>query len=84
MTSAVVVAVPDPLIHCTRPGIEPASWRCGDTANPIAPQQKLQNLKSLIHRMFCVLLILLLLEISKHMTNLIYIRPVSEDPAALN
>ena len=34
---AAAVATPDPLTHCARPGIEPVSWCCKDTANPIAP-----------------------------------------------
>ena len=34
------MAIPDPLTHSVRMGIEPASWCCRDTAHPIAPQQE--------------------------------------------
>ena len=33
-------ARPDPLTHCARPGIEPVSWQCRDTADPTAPQRE--------------------------------------------
>ena len=35
---AMAVATPDPLTHCPGPAIKPASWRCRDPANPMAPQ----------------------------------------------
>ena len=38
---AMAVAMPDPLTHCARLGIKPASWHCRDTANPVVPQQEL-------------------------------------------
>ena len=41
VTHATVATRPDPPTHCTGPGIEPASWRCRDDANAIAPQQEL-------------------------------------------
>ena len=31
------VAMPEPLIHCARLGIELASWRCRDTTDPVVP-----------------------------------------------
>ena len=31
-------SMPAPLTHCARPGIEPATWCCRDTADPIVPQ----------------------------------------------
>lgn len=31
----------DPLTHCARLGIEPASWHSRDTADPVAPQWEL-------------------------------------------
>ena len=34
-------AMSDPLIHCARPGIKPASLGSGDGANPVAPQLQL-------------------------------------------
>ena len=37
------VATPDPLTHCAGSGIEPASWCCGDTADPMVPQQEYLN-----------------------------------------
>ena len=37
-TPQLPAATPDPLTHCARPGIEPASWLCGDTTSPAAPQ----------------------------------------------
>ena len=40
-TCAAAVAMLDPLTHCAGLGIKPASWHCGDTANPIVSQQKL-------------------------------------------
>ena len=35
------VAVPDPLTHCSRPGIEPVSWYCRDATNLLVPQWEL-------------------------------------------
>ena len=35
------VAMLDPLIRCAWLGIEPASWCCRDTADPVAPQWEL-------------------------------------------
>ena len=43
VTYTTATATPNPLSHCARPGIEPASWCCGDSASPAAPQQKLLN-----------------------------------------
>ena len=40
-TYAAAVAMPVPLTHSARPGINPVSWRYRDTANPIVPQQEL-------------------------------------------
>ena len=42
-SDAAAVAALDPLTHCSRPGIEPVSWCCRDAADPVAPQQELQN-----------------------------------------
>ena len=33
--------MPDPLTHCARLGIEPASWRCSDMADPLVRQREL-------------------------------------------
>ena len=43
VTYTITVAAPDPLTHCARPGMEPASWGCRDSTNAIAPQQELQE-----------------------------------------
>ena len=43
---ATVAAVPDPLIHCARSGIEPVSWHCRDAADPIVAQWELPSLVS--------------------------------------
>ena len=40
-TYATAAAKKDPLTHCPGLGIEPASQRSRDTANPIVPQQEL-------------------------------------------
>ena len=32
------LAMQDPLTHCARPRIEPASWHCRDAADSIVPQ----------------------------------------------
>ena len=37
-------AKPDPLTRCAKRGMQPASWHCRDTANPIAPQWELASL----------------------------------------
>ena len=37
VTYATAAAMPDPLTHCARPGIEPTSWCCKDSANPMLP-----------------------------------------------
>ena len=39
-TYAAAAAAPYPLTHCVRQGIEPASWRCRDAADPVAPEQE--------------------------------------------
>ena len=44
MTYAAAAGTPDPLTHCARLGIKPASWNCRGTADPILPQQELQEL----------------------------------------
>ena len=41
VTDAEAVAPLDPLTHCAGQGIELASWRCRDTADPIVPQREL-------------------------------------------
>ena len=41
VTYATLAAVPDPLTYCAGPGMEPVSWDCRNTANPIAPQREL-------------------------------------------
>ena len=50
-TYAAAVATLDPSTRCAGPGMEPASWHCRDTADPVASQQKLQhfNLIDFIH-----------------------------------
>ena len=40
-TYTVATATLDLLTHCARPGIEPLSSHCRDTANPIVPQWEL-------------------------------------------
>ena len=45
VTYAKAVATLDPLTHCAGPGIEPVSWHCKDTTDPIVPQWELQSLK---------------------------------------
>ena len=40
-TYVAAAAMPDPLTHFAGAGIELASWRCRDAANPIAPQPQL-------------------------------------------
>ena len=39
---ATAAAMSDPLTHCARPGIEPASWCCRDAAGPIVLQREVQ------------------------------------------
>ena len=39
-TYTAAAAMLDPLTHCAGPGIEPASWCCRDTSDPISPQQE--------------------------------------------
>ena len=46
VTQAAAVATVEPLTHCAGPGIEPACWRCKDTADPIVPQGALLSLHS--------------------------------------
>jgi len=41
VTYAAAEAMPDPLTHWARPGIEPVSWCCRQAADPIVPQQEL-------------------------------------------
>ena len=36
-------AAAGPLTHCAGQGIKPVSWRCGDAADPFAPQWELSN-----------------------------------------
>ena len=43
-TKAVVTR--DPLTNCAGPGVEPVSWHCRDTANPIVPQWEIPVLSS--------------------------------------
>ena len=40
---ATAVAARDPLTHCARLRIEPATQRSQDAAGPVSPQQELQN-----------------------------------------
>ena len=42
-TYDATVATEIPLTHCAGPGTEPASRRCRDTTNPVAPQWELQK-----------------------------------------
>ena len=42
-TYHAAVAVPDPLAHGARLGIEPASWCCRDATDPFMPHQGLQK-----------------------------------------
>ena len=44
VTYAIAVAMQDHLTQCTGPGIEPVSWHCRDSTNPIAPEQELHLL----------------------------------------
>ena len=44
MTYTTAVAIPDPLTHCTKLGIQTASWCYRDATDPIAPQWELQDL----------------------------------------
>ena len=42
----------DPLTFCAWQGIQPVSWHCRDTANPLVPQRELQdvfNLNAIAH-----------------------------------
>ena len=41
VTCVAAATTPDPLTHCARSGIEPTSWRCRDTTDPVAPQRDL-------------------------------------------
>ena len=68
-------AVLDPLTHCTRLGLESASWRhCRDIANPVAPQWELPSLffMSLVESWISVLFISLLVVFAAYqiITNL--------------
>ena len=40
-TYAAAKAMLDPLTHCARPDIQPASWYYTDVANPVVPQWEL-------------------------------------------
>lgn len=42
-TSAIVSTMPGALTLYVGPGIESVSWRCRDDADPIVPQQGLQE-----------------------------------------
>ena len=41
VTNTTAAATLGPLTHCTGPRIEPASWHCRDTADPVMPHWEL-------------------------------------------
>jgi len=41
---STAAAMPDPLTHCARLGIKPASWHCRESVNPDVPQRNLPQL----------------------------------------
>ena len=45
VATSAAEAMPHPLIYCAGPEMEPASWCCRDTADPITPQWELLMLK---------------------------------------
>ena len=44
LSCTTAAVMPDPLTHCVGLGMEPVSWCCRDTANPIVPQWELLSL----------------------------------------
>ena len=44
MTYPTAMATPDPLTHCAGLGIKPTSWCYRDAADPVVPQQELQEI----------------------------------------
>ena len=55
MTSVAAAVTPDPLTHCARSGIEPASQCCRDATDAVAPWQELQQEWGFFNNFFLLL-----------------------------